>query len=688
MKNKFRRPELLAPAGNLETAVAAFNAGADAVYLGLGKFNARHRAENFSLDALSRLLEFAHKQHKKVYLTLNTLVCESELPEFMSQLSEVAQLPLDAVIVQDLGVLFMIRRYFPDLTVHASTQMGIHNSSGIKLLKQLGVKRVILERQLTAGEIALIAANSPIELEVFAHGSLCLSLSGRCLISHYAEEASGNRGMCRQLCRRNYKTSPSEPGRVCLSPRDLQMINELPQLSGMGIASLKIEGRLRGPDYVVPVVQAYRQAIDALPSASPEALKMLNRTISRGAGNGTWNNFAHILNQDNQAVFGRRVGMIRNSGTHGLEVQLTDRIHLGDKLRIVNSENISVDGFDLTNIVVNGQSLSAASRNAVVVIPGRFKHFTGKNFLYKVGENGYDYKRQAAALPPACTRIKLGIVLDANGLHISSPDLPEFEFHSENFAPAERCAITREELIEVFSGGNDLWRGQVDSVQINGRWFCAKSVLKNIRRELFTVLVPLWEKHKNPARTASRAMMLFYRDYQSPRTDGPRSEPPPGDVFVIPGFIAETDLETYKQQIRHAFEQGIRKFHIGGLHALLMLKQVIPNLHNIYITAQYPLPVTNSMAVRLLQSLSVDAATPWLELPETERILLASHSPLPMPDAPADCELLVTRIPIKTPHLQDKDGNKYTVKLDKKEKLYKLYGPTPAGEKFRTDNNF
>ena len=141
-KNIVHRPELLAPAGNLETAVAAFNAGADAVYLGLGKFNARHRAENFSLNDLGRLLEFAHRNGRKVYVTLNTLICESELPELFSCIAELSRLPLDAVIVQDLGVLYILRKYFPDMTVHASTQMGIHNSCGIAMLEKLGVKRV------------------------------------------------------------------------------------------------------------------------------------------------------------------------------------------------------------------------------------------------------------------------------------------------------------------------------------------------------------------------------------------------------------------------------------------------------------------------------------------------------------------------------------------------------------------
>ena len=158
--------ELLAPAGNLETAVAALQANADAVYLGLGKFNARNRAENFKPGDLARLLEFAHSNGQKVYITLNTLIKESELPELLMTLSQIARLQPDAVIVQDLGVLYIVRRYFPNLTVHASTQMNIHNSAGIRLLEKLGVKRVILERQITLEELKKIAAVTSMELEV------------------------------------------------------------------------------------------------------------------------------------------------------------------------------------------------------------------------------------------------------------------------------------------------------------------------------------------------------------------------------------------------------------------------------------------------------------------------------------------------------------------------------------------
>ena len=185
-------PELLAPAGNLETALAAFDAGADAVYGGLAKFNARERAANFSAADLGRLLDYAHSRGRRVYLTFNTLLKESELGEAAEFLAELAKLRPDALIVQDLAVIRLCRSYFPELTLHASTQMGIHNSAGIAAAACRGIARVILERQVTLEELRAMAENSPVELEVFVHGSLCCSLSGRCLLSSALGGWSGN----------------------------------------------------------------------------------------------------------------------------------------------------------------------------------------------------------------------------------------------------------------------------------------------------------------------------------------------------------------------------------------------------------------------------------------------------------------------------------------------------------------
>ncbi|MBE6369756.1 MAG: U32 family peptidase [Lentisphaerae bacterium] len=684
MSNPFK-PELLAPAGNLETAVAAFSAGADAVYLGLGKFNARNRAENFQVADLARLISFAHQRQKKVYVTLNTLINESELPELLTLLGTVSNLDIDALIVQDLAVIYLVRKYFPEITLHASTQMNIHNSCGIAALRLLGVKRVILERQITLEELRIIAGNANgMELEVFIHGSLCLSLSGRCLISNYAEKASGNRGMCRQLCRRNYRTGESSPPAALLSPKDLQLMEMLPEFARLKIASLKIEGRLRGPDYVVPVVKAYRQALDSMGDKVPEeCVNMIRRTVSRPASNGSLEGFGNMIAPEPQAVFGRCAGVIQAAGERGISVKLSDRIHLGDKLRIVSSSNSSLAGFELTGLWCKNSQVSASGAGSTVFIPGRFPFMEGRNYLYKIGENGYDFKRQAAALPPGNKEVKLDILLDDTGFCITAPDFPQFEFHSETLSPARSCALSKEDIRDVFTIAEGQYRGKVNSLQIKGEWFCAKSVLKKLKKELFIALMPHLQNNTAAIR-ASRVMHRFYRDYA--QWNAPADLPAalsPEQAMLISGFIAEGDLPRWYEKLKRAKAAGQKHFAVGGLHGIMLLKEVFGSLEKLYINAVYPLAVSNSAAARLLKQFQLDALEPWVELPQDEVEKLQAHSPLPLTEPPPDRELLVTRLPLKFKRLLDKNGSAYRVVFDPAEKLTRIYGAAPALEIFR-----
>lgn len=196
-----KKIELLAPAGNAAAALAAFDAGADAVYAGMAKFNARERSENFSEKMLAGIVEYAHGIGRKVYITFNTIIKEDELAQAVEYLSILNSIRPDALIIQDLGILNIIREYFPKLKVHASTQMGFHNSAGLKLAGELGFSRVIMERQVTFGELRAIVPQSPVDLEIFVHGALCCSMSGQCLFSSWHGGASGNRGKCKQPCR-------------------------------------------------------------------------------------------------------------------------------------------------------------------------------------------------------------------------------------------------------------------------------------------------------------------------------------------------------------------------------------------------------------------------------------------------------------------------------------------------------
>ena len=254
------KPELLLPVGNIESLFAALEGGADAIYLGLKAFNARGRAANFTNSQFAAICKLATQKRVKVYVTLNTVIKNNELADLLDTLQFLSEQPIAGVIIQDWGVFSLMRRYFPKLVAHASTQMVNHNSVGANHSQQIGFKRVVLARELTAKELQLIHQRTNIETEVFVHGALCYSLSGLCLFSSYLGGAGANRGLCTQPCRRFYNCRGQK--RTFFSMKDNQLISRIEELAQMGVSSLKVEGRLKSGEYVNTVAQAYRKAID------------------------------------------------------------------------------------------------------------------------------------------------------------------------------------------------------------------------------------------------------------------------------------------------------------------------------------------------------------------------------------------------------------------------------------------
>ena len=262
-----RKPELLAPAGNREAFEAALGAGADAIYLGAGSFNARRNADNFSPEDLRASCRDAHLRGAKVYLTANTLVFPGEMQDALATVVDAYEAGVDAAIVQDVGLISVLRRELSDLEIHASTQMNIRDKRGIEIARTLGCSRVTLARELSVERIAELA-KLEMNLEVFVHGALCICQSGQCLFSSLIGGRSANRGLCAQPCRLPYKMVDesgrrlSDEGQYLLSPRDLAGIDLLPQLIEANVASLKIEGRMKSAEYVSTVVGTYREALD------------------------------------------------------------------------------------------------------------------------------------------------------------------------------------------------------------------------------------------------------------------------------------------------------------------------------------------------------------------------------------------------------------------------------------------
>ena len=272
--------ELLAPAGSMEAVAAAVQNGADAVYLGYGDFNARRNAKNFSEEEFAAAVSYCHIRGARVYLTLNTLLTDRELPKAAEVAAQASAIGADAVLIQDLGVLRMLRQAAPDLPVHASTQMTLHSLDGVKMAADLGLTRAVLSRELSRDQIAYICQRSPIEIEVFAHGALCMCYSGQCFLSSVIGGRSGNRGLCAQPCRLKYGWMDRADG-YPLSLKDLSLAGHLRELRKMGVACVKIEGRMKRPEYVAVVTRIYARAIKEDREPTAEELEQLRAAFSR-----------------------------------------------------------------------------------------------------------------------------------------------------------------------------------------------------------------------------------------------------------------------------------------------------------------------------------------------------------------------------------------------------------------------
>ncbi len=276
--------EILSPAGNFEALCAAVNYGADAVYVGGTRFSARRGAQNFSDEELMQAVDFSHVRGAKVYVCCNTLMKETELSEAMDFIRYLYAIGVDALIIQDLGLLARVRRELPDMPVHASTQMTITNTDGVNLLADLGAKRVVLAREVTKKELASICKNAKAEIEYFVHGALCISYSGQCLMSSLLGTRSGNRGGCAQPCRLPYTLLkdgvPVTEKQALLCPKDLCLADRVRELKDMGVSSLKIEGRMKSPEYVAMVTQVYKRAVTD--GVSDEEIQDMLKFFSRG----------------------------------------------------------------------------------------------------------------------------------------------------------------------------------------------------------------------------------------------------------------------------------------------------------------------------------------------------------------------------------------------------------------------
>jgi len=404
-----RKPELLSPAGNMESFFAAVENGADAVYFGLKDFSARASAQNFSLDDASKAIAYAHRKSIKVYIALNTLVKTLELERAVDLLIALEEMQPDAIIIQDLGLLYLIQSQFPGFNIHASTQMAIHNLAGVKQLEQLGFKRVVLARELSVAEIKNIAGNTSIEIETFIHGALCYSYSGLCFFSSMIGGRSGNRGKCAQPCRKPYH-SKSDEGGYLFSMKDLLTLSGISDLVDARVNSLKIEGRMKSPEYVAVVTDAYRKAIDGKLSDQDEAANRIKTVFSRETTSAYVtgkNNLsvkkdsdicqvkaADIVNPSYPANMGLYAGeVIKSEKTH-IVVRAEASIGVRDLLQVFGDASAKPTLLHVKTIRLNGKRVFGIVAGDIVAIDSEQK--------IKCGTKLYVVTSQRPLILPCC----------------------------------------------------------------------------------------------------------------------------------------------------------------------------------------------------------------------------------------------------------------------------------------------
>ncbi len=710
---KTGKPELLAPAGNLECAVAAFESGADAVYAGLSRFNAREKSDNFSFSDMSKLSAFAKKHKKKVYLTLNTLIKERELEEVFNDLSRILPLNVDAVIVQDIGIVRLIREFFPALAIHASTQMGIHNSAGIRTAQRMGISRVILERQVTLDELEILAASSPLEVEVFIHGALCCSLSGNCLFSSWIGGWSGNRGKCKQPCRRRYHSKTGENG-FFFSTNDLYTLDLLPRLIKIGVSSLKIEGRLKKADYVSRSVRAYRMVLDSEPGRERETLGKA-KTILAGSPGRKWSSGFYteeslktVVQYTSSGVSGSLSGEVVSVGKDGFTVAVSRDLKIGDRIRLQPRTADEGPQFFITAMERNGRGINRAQKGETVVLPGK-RAIPDRALVYKVGETPRTTATDLNTLEEMqpVRFFNLSITLSRSRMVVSCVNFsgtPSWE-KDLDLGKAENRKITEDTLGQMFRATRNekLKLGKI-RVSITGDPFLPVSLLKKLRREFW-----LWvEEHtetlfapENAAGGIDTFIQTHFSTHSLPK-DSKRGSSP--DICMLPQsgktshckgehtavsmsvfaydktctelflpvFTSEEKIPSLQGAIEKSYQSGIRAFRIRSLYQLELLRKY----SDISITAAYPLPVSNSFSARELKDFGITSIQAWVELEKQALYDLIDYSPLPVEIyRKGRPHILATRAYIQAEgSITDSHGGKFTVKKDSTEELTFLYG--------------
>ena len=561
--------ELLAPAGSMEALRAAVCNGADAVYLGADTFNARINARNFSAADLQEAVVYCHVRGVKVHLTLNTLVLDREMPRAAELIRLAASCGVDAFIVQDLGVVSLCRQLAPDVPIHASTQMSIHSLEGVLEAAALGCSRVVLARELPAEEIAHICKKSPVEIEVFVHGALCMCYSGQCYLSSVIGRRSGNRGQCAQPCRLPYGYGRFESTRYPLSLKDNCLAGELDELRRMGVASIKIEGRMKRPEYVAIVTRAYRTVLNG-GKLMPSDLQELETAFSRqGFTDG------YFRGQTGSDMFGRRQ---EGEDTADLFASARATYEQGEPQRIGVRFYAMIRRGEPAQLAVEDPDGNLCRTRGPVPEQAVYRSLTPQDLEQQLKKTG--------GTPYLCTAVRSSLdpdlMLPASAINAMRRDvIAELTAKRGRAAPARLNAYDEPPRYDGIAGEPQLTIAVRTAGQITSRMLSMKPTV------LYVPLSELAEHPDLPQRVSVETQL----------------------AAILPRVIWSGELAPVARQQRTVYEMGVRQVLAGNLGQLHIARAA-----GFAVRGDFGLNIVNSRAMRYLREQGLDSQLLSFEL--------------------------------------------------------------------------
>ena len=561
--------ELLAPAGSMEALRAAVCNGADAVYLGADTFNARINARNFSAADLQEAVVYCHVRGVKVHLTLNTLVLDREMPRAAELIRLAASCGVDAFIVQDLGVVSLCRQLAPDVPIHASTQMSIHSLEGVMEAAALGCSRVVLARELPAEEIAHICKKSPVEIEVFVHGALCMCYSGQCYLSSVIGRRSGNRGQCAQPCRLPYGYGRFESTRYPLSLKDNCLAGELDELRRMGVASIKIEGRMKRPEYVAIVTRAYRTVLNG-GKLMPSDLQELETAFSRqGFTDG------YFRGQTGSDMFGRRQ---EGEDTADLFASARATYEQGEPQRIGVRFYAMIRRGEPAQLAVEDPDGNLCRTRGPVPEQAVYRSLTPQDLEQQLKKTG--------GTPYLCTAVRSSLdpdlMLPASAINAMRRDvIAELTAKRGRAAPARLNAYDEPPRYDGIAGEPQLTVAVRTAGQITSRMLSMKPTV------LYVPLSELVEHPELRQRVGVETQL----------------------AAILPRVIWSGELAPVARQLRTVYEMGVRQVLAGNLGQLHIARAA-----GFAVRGDFGLNIVNSRAMRYLREQGLDSQLLSFEL--------------------------------------------------------------------------